>query len=82
SMSLPQKYRLYDPLILHKEEFILEGRLKASATILPDNVTGAKYILITPRNGRKKDAVDKISKDISDTVQVVEKRLESKLDTL
>lgn len=82
SLSLPQKYRLYDTLILHKEEFILEGRLKASATILPDNVTGAKYIVITPRNGRKKDAVDKISKDISDTVQVVEKRLESKLDTL
>jgi hypothetical protein len=82
SLSLPQKYRLYDTLIMHKEEFILEGRLKASATILPDNVTGAKYIVITPRNGRKKDAVDKISKDISDTVNVVERRLESKLDTL
>lgn len=77
-----QKKRLYETLILYKEEFILDQRLKASTTILPDNITGAKYIVITPKKGRKKDAVDRITNDISDTVKIVENLLEAKLNTM
>ncbi|WP_457968508.1 hypothetical protein M1D68_23210 [Pseudomonas sp. R4-84] len=82
SLTPPQKMRLYETLVKHKDEFTLDHQLKVSTTILPDNVTGAKYIVIVPKTGKKKEAADRIAKDITDTVKYVENSMDAKLDTM
>ncbi|WP_335943771.1 DUF6543 domain-containing protein [Pseudomonas sp. G166] len=82
-LTPPQKIKIFDmTLPLKKELFDSEGDLKMMMSSLTDNLTGALFITITPQQGRKKAAMDKIQGDIHDVIEVAEKRFWAELGDL
>lgn len=78
-----QKIKIFDmTLPLKKELFDSEGDFKMMMSSLPDNLTGALFITITPQQGRKKAAMIKIQDDIHDVVEAAEKRVWAELGDL
>lgn len=78
-----QKIKIFDMALPYKQElFDSEGNFNLRMTSMPDNLTGAVFITITPKQGRKKTALDKLQKDISEMVDTAEAKARANLEVL
>ncbi|SFO57487.1 hypothetical protein SAMN03159304_04015 [Pseudomonas sp. NFACC24-1] len=81
-LSETQKIKIYDTIISHKNVFFTEDRIQVHTTIITDNLTGAVFMTFTPHKGRKRVAMDKISKDTRAMLHAVEAKLNAKAQAL
>lgn len=78
-LSTAQKIRVFDTIVpLRKELYDNAGNFTVDTAVLPDHLTGAKYIVIAPGT-RKANALHKIQTRLTETITLAMKTAEAEL---
>lgn len=81
-ITATQKIKIYDTILTHKNEFFSDDRIQADTTIITDNITDAVFLAYTPRQGKKKRAIEKIARDTAQMLDAVKAQMNAKATTL
>lgn len=77
-----QKIKIYDTILAHQNMFFTQDTIRMNTTIITDNLTGAVFMAITPKTGKKRAAIDKIAKDTREMLVAVERKMEARATAL
>jgi hypothetical protein len=83
-LSAAQKIQVFDMAVpvLKKDYVDNKGEFAGIFVGLPDNLTGARFVAIVPTKGRKRTALDKILKDVTDLATMGEAQVREDLEAL
>lgn len=83
SLTATQQILIFDKIeILGPKLFNHRGEFNTAITILPDNVTGAVFLAITPERGKKRNAVHKIADAHTEILDVAQAKILDELEPL
>ncbi|WP_420234196.1 dermonecrotic toxin domain-containing protein [Pseudomonas sp. ABY48] len=83
SLTTAQKVLIYNKIEKLGDRLIdSQGELKTVVTSLADNVTGATFLAITPREGKLREAVSKIGDAHEDVLKTIRKQILDELEPL
>lgn len=83
NLTAAQQILIFDKIeILGPKLFNHRGEFNTAITILPDNVTGAVFLAITPERGKKRDAVRNIADTHTEILEVAQAKLLAELEPL
>lgn len=76
-LSDVQKIKMFDTALPYRNAYYQTSGMNIAS--MPDNVTGAVFIGISPRRGKKRAALDKINKDYNDLFNAINQKTISDL---
>ncbi len=81
-ITATQKIKIYDTVLTHKNQFFSSDRIQVNTTVITDYITGAVFLAYTPRQGKKKLAIEKIARDTVQMIKAADAQMKAKATSL